>query len=748
MSENKTDVEIQEKYLLNLQELLETLQPQLKELEALTQVEEFVSALESTDPNFHRYNFVSQIKDTLDSDLTPMIEHLLIDGGKEKNKDTLIKNVSKDLIETEEFQSISSTITKCVKSAAEKLTHHLNSSTFDFSEKNRRKSRSSIDFFNASHSDCSTLDGMDYMFMPPDQYKSLAKDISPLKPIELRLKTFSILQQVPQGDLVASDAWESTKEGILRALNDDNEEINSIALKLVSTLFVTGSSHVIKEYCLLLIENLKEYFLDSTSHMISISGGLDLGDRRNALLLRKFRLFNEIQKELPTTWLRYSEKYVEEIVEAVISLLGVSAPKIHSNSIACLNPYHFLSLVDPQAVWFNKWVRGFYSRSHLISSLGKHVSFLKRPIKSCFEVCRKLHISRSNDDIHENSTNDSNETAFDQNDILYIQLLHSINILTRLMQFKHGRELFSFELNNGKLLDMGMLVVALVDIMKLHPLASEKTIYHAGYLIVDGFQTLCKSDALTIDSCFCFDSIYQTIAQAFYKDVPALPLVIEMLTELASSEEGCSQVQLPRRIDGFEERISLLDLIASLYIEERRNRFYPSFLRCFLKFLQNALKNAGCAEKLIKYNIHIFLANLYREQRDESNILMEKCKQALANSNLSPSTPSSSSGSGSARRSAESQAHKKSVKLEKQILKTALCLTLTPKGYPFFFECELVGECTLLLTQCLQENARTPRNCFGFMMSKICSTGEGTEALIESGNLVFVVSIAVFQITH
>ena len=716
----------QEKYILNLQELLETLQPQLKELEALTQVEEFVTTLESTDPHFHRYNFVSQIKDTLDSELTPMIEHLLLDGEKEENKEkeNLINNITKDLIKTEEFQTVSSTITKSVQSAVGTVTDHLNSRTFKFSNKSHRKSRSSNDFFNASHSDCSTLDGMDYMFMPPDKYILLAKDIDPLKPIEIRLKTFSILQQVPQGDLVASKAWELTKEGIQRGLNDDNEEINSRALNLVSRLFVTGSSHVIKEYFLLLIENLKEYFLDSTSHMVSISCGLDLGDRRNALLLRKFRLLNEIQRELPSTWLRYSESYVEEMIEALVDLLGVSAPKIRVDSVACMNPFHFLTLVDPQAVWFKKWAHGFYSRSYLISSVGKHVSFLKRPIKSCFEVCRKLHTS-STENIHENSTNNlSNEMAFDQNDILYIQLIHSINILTRLMQSKHGRELFSFELNNGRLLDMGMLIVALVDIMKLHPIDGGITTHHAGYLIVDGFQTLCRSDALTINSCFCFDNMYQSIALAFHKDVPALSLVVEMLTQLASSKEGCSQLLLSRKLDGYEEPVSLLYIIASLYIEERRNTLNGSLLRSLLKFFQNMLKDSGCVEQLIKYNFNLFLANLYWKQKEESNALLEKCKQ-------SSSTPSS--GSGSARRSAESQAHKKSLKLEKQILRTALNLTLTPKGFNLFMKSALIGECVLFLTRYLQEKARTPSNCFGIMMSKICSTAEGMKSLIDSG---------------
>ena len=733
MSKNN-DEEEKEKQVMNLQNLLESLQPQLKELQALPKVKELVSSLETTDPHFHRYAFVSQIKDTLDSELTPMIEHLLNDNDQQNSNElSLVTNISNDLMKTEQFQNIASSIVRNVQTAADTLSEHLNMRTFDFTEKRNRKSRSSKDYFNTSQSDCSTLDGMDYMFMPPDQYKSLAKDIGSSKPLELRLKTLSILQQVPQGDLVASEAWERTKDGIHKALNDENEEINAKALNLVSRLFVNGSSHVIKEYFLLLVENLKEHFLDSTSHMVSVSGGLDLGDRRNALLLRKFRLLNDIQRELPTTWLRYSEKYVEEMIEAVIDLLGVSAPKIHNTNIACMNPFHFLSMVDPQGMWFKKWAHGLYSRSYLISAVSKHVSFFKRPIKSCFEVCRILHCRNTE---ATSSTDNSIESLFNQNDILYIQLLHSINILTRLMQFKSGRQLFSFELNNGKFLNLGMVIVALVDIMKLHPVTCGNRIYHAGYLIVDGLQSLCKSDAQTINACFLSNNIYQSMIMAFRKDIPSLPLVMEVLAELASSNEGCSQILTQINIEGFEQKMSTVDIICSIYMEEQSNQLYASLLPYFLKFLQNVLKETGCVDQLLKYNLHTFIASLFHKQKEETAHLFDNCKQASASHNdLSPTTPLSGSGSGSARRSAESQAHKKSMKLEKQILRTLLCLTLTPKGFSFFMKSELIEECVLFLSQCLQEKARTPKNCFGYMMSKICSTMEGISALIKSGTI-------------
>ena len=717
--------ELEEQYLLNLQEFVEVVQPQMKELEALTQVEEFVSTLESTDPNFHRYNFISQMKDSLDTELTPLIDQMLLDGRGKENEDHLTANISSELMKTEEFQNISSHILKSVQTAAAKITDHLNSDTFDFTGP-FHKFKSSNDYFNASQSDCSTADGMEFMFMPPERYKTLAKDISPSRPVEQRLKSLSILQHIPQGDLVASEAWEMTKEGIHKALNDYDEEVNQKALKLLSKIFVSGSSHVIREYFLLLVENLSDYFNDSTSHMISLNGGLDLGDRRNVLLLKKFRLLNEIQRELPKTWLRYSERYIEEMIEALVHLLGISPSKMGGgNESTLLNPYHFLSMVDPQGVWFKKWIHGFYSRSHLLNSIDNHTSFLKRPIKSCIEVCRKLHHNKE----HFTPSDESSDSMiFDQFYILYIQFIHSVNILVRLMQFKKGRNLLHFELNNGKFLDIGMLFVALVDIVKLHPTKHIKSQYHGSQLILDGFKTLCSIDNETIKDCFAWGSIYQSIIQGFEQNVPSLPQLMEMLSELASNTLGCEQLLIPRTNTKYEKQLSLIEFLAEIYIQEGGRDLETPLVPPFMKLLRQLFKNSVCVVLLSRYNLNEFFHQLYIKQQAESAELLEKYNKVT-----SSRTPTSNTGSGSARRSAESQAYKKSLQTEQQILETILCLNLTPKGVSLFLHCDVIDACVSYFGQCLQENSRTAKNQYGYIMAEVASNTKGCQALVKAG---------------
>jgi len=732
--------DIEEQCLLNLREFIETLEPQLKELETLTQVEEFVSNLESTDPNFHRYNFIDQIKDLLDTELTPIIDELVLD--RQTQEDTLAVNINEGLLKSDEFSQISSFIVNTVQSASEKITSHLNSDTFDFTGPTHKFKSSSHDYFNASSSDCSTADGMEFMFMPPDQYKTLAKGIDPSKPIDQRLKSLSVLQQVPQTDLVASDAWELTKDGLQHALNDENEEINSKALKFISRLFLTGSSHVIREYFLLLIEDLTEYFNDSTSHMVNLNCGLDLGDRRNVLLLKKFRLLNDIQKELPTTWLRYSEKYVEEMIESLVNLLGVSPAKISSNrDTVLMNPLHFLSLVDPQAIWFKKWMHGFYSRSYLIASISKHQSFLKRPIKSCIELCKKLH-NFTKDNWNKPDLSNKIEIVFDYFDILYLQFIHSINFLSRLMLYKQGRLILNFELHNGKTLDIDMLIVAFIDILKLHPPITSKSSYHGGNLIAESFRLLSTADTETVKSCLCFNNIYESAMQAFQKGSSnsSLPLVIEMLADIAMSTEGCKQLLLKRNVSEYEKPIGVIELIASIFMLESPD-YMSNLLQPLMVFIQNVLKYSVAVILLTKYNVHIFLCSLLRKQKLESNNLLGKCKNLLNHS--SPTSPRASSpgsgSSGSAKKSPESIAYKKSLQMERQIMETILCLNQTPKGGMLFLECDAMETCAAYLHNRLMEKERTVRNGYGIIMSQIASTSKGIEALLKSGKIFYTV---------
>ena len=65
----------------------------------------------------------------------------------------------------------------------------------------------------------------------------------------------------------------------------------------------------------------------------------------------QIRLFNHFQLELPSYWLRYSERIVEEMVNATFSLLSLT----YANPLM-LGPVHLIALLDPNCNWLKKWM--------------------------------------------------------------------------------------------------------------------------------------------------------------------------------------------------------------------------------------------------------------------------------------------------------------------------------------------------------------------------------------------------------
>ena len=72
--------------------------------------------------------------------------------------------------------------------------------------------------------------------------------------------------------------------------------------------------------------------------------------------LLQIRLLNYFQRELPSFWLRYSERTVGEMVIATFSLLSLSY-----SSPTLLGPVHLIALLDPTADWLKKWMVSSYN---------------------------------------------------------------------------------------------------------------------------------------------------------------------------------------------------------------------------------------------------------------------------------------------------------------------------------------------------------------------------------------------------
>ena len=110
--------------------------------------------------------------------------------------------ISEKLQQSEEFVKVSTAILDSVRMAAENVSEHLKSDTFDFSDHAFKTVGKTGRGGHGDESMCSTNDGFDLMFMSPNNYKTLAKDLNPG-----RVRMFICLSN----SLLISEKWKTVQ---------------------------------------------------------------------------------------------------------------------------------------------------------------------------------------------------------------------------------------------------------------------------------------------------------------------------------------------------------------------------------------------------------------------------------------------------------------------------------------------------------------------------------------------------------
>ena len=148
-----------------------------------------------------------------------------------------------------------------------------------------------------------------------------------------------------------------------------------LSLTLHHRLFSCHTSVTCHDAFLSLAQQLCGFFRGHEGIAVTMAMGVDPADDRSLALLQRvsyhdntnsflspslsraaldftsqINLLNQFQREVPSYWLRYNERTMEDIVNVTFDLLllGYDTP-------TQLGPIHYLCLVDPQAQWFRQW---------------------------------------------------------------------------------------------------------------------------------------------------------------------------------------------------------------------------------------------------------------------------------------------------------------------------------------------------------------------------------------------------------
>ena len=213
----------------------------------------------------------------------------------------------------------------------------------------------------------STWHQANFILMQPEQVGRLAGQMVSMEGEDqgeaVRLQALNTLLLSQITDITASQHWPSIKAGHRRCLADHNKEISCLSLKFHARLFISGSHFAIKEGFINLLQTVSGWYSDKklSSHLPRTGLARDSHLHQAALDILSLAL--SMAADLPKTWIRFPQRFVEEIIESMIELLSVkSIQGQHS-------PLTLLSLVDPEAGWLRDWLHPKISRTIFLRKL-------------------------------------------------------------------------------------------------------------------------------------------------------------------------------------------------------------------------------------------------------------------------------------------------------------------------------------------------------------------------------------------
>lgn len=551
---------------ITLRNMIKSFEYYAREAKNYEQLEESLKHMEETDENFHKYELVEDLNEKLENLFGALIDKHVNDMfintktqlGDIENQNKYAKQICDEIIfKTHEFiefktklsQNVSKVNDHLVKNY-QNLFKNASDSEVILLDNTENKSISFTNDFEYMSPD-NSMNQNSFVFFNSEQFPTIAENLDPRKPENVRLKAMHQLLSIPANDPPAAEFWNKIRKHLVNALKDPNENIADLCLHLHSRTL--GSSHptVSKEIFSSLTEHISEYFIDKELEKRSIRGNIDMTSGENLTVLRKLRLVNDYAKEVSKYWIRYSETFVKSIINDTLKLFDIVKIKFGS----FLTPIHYLSLFDIQASWFIKWMHGHDSRKLVLEEIQKHETFLQNAIYSILTYSNSKRI----DSIHQYRKKSTTtlisikRTMYRKCELDFCHFIHSLTLVTKLLNFKNGRKLFPIKVNS-KDISIKELMKSIIQIL-FDQSISKSNLYSPPKYTCNLLLDLCSAED-TCEACFCHDDVIdlllkpvRTILQlkrnsntpAPY-DESCITHMANILSKLASTESGYRQL--------------------------------------------------------------------------------------------------------------------------------------------------------------------------------------------------------------
>lgn len=736
-----------------LRQLLQSVKEKITGAPSVECAEEILLHLEETDENFHNYEFVKYLRQYISSTLGSVIEEetekctSAQNQGEVSGYDTLVQHVTKKTRESQEYREMMHSLKNVMMVVVESLINKFEEDQMRYKEMQRKvKTEQHSSYYTDNCSDSDSSFNQSYTFMNQEQLQLLVEKLDPAQPKEVRQDAIQSLCSAPPSDILNCESWTNLRKHLAAALLDPDSNFSDKVLKFYAKTFSSSPLNMTRELYTSLAKYLELYFLSEDNYVPTLSMGLDITNPDVIRLLKKIRLLNEYQREVPSFWIRHPEKYMEEIMESTLSLLSV---KRESNiSPKCLDPVYFLALVDLRAVWFKKWMHAYYSRTVILRLLEKkYKSLIIASVEQCaffFEAyessvdvpCKFSSLSKSH-----NSNKQKN--FYSGKELQYIYFVHSLSLLGRLLIYKQGRKLFPIQLKSQKdLMSLTDLVVMLIHLLYCSPSCPKTLTTHAGSyapagLITDVLRILCDRKECATE-CLYNNTVIEALLQPIHyllngKEVhlncPETTLIhiADILARIAAVDDGLSLLlyggEKPSAVESHSLRGAhiIVQFTKKLLDEDisvlSGSEMLPVLKGTFIFVCHQLYSTCEGLEALLPYHLHGSIAEAWKK----TSLLSERIPTPVAGADCVSSV---------------SQEPQSFIVLEETLLDDLLNFAATPKGLLLLQNTGTVNECVTFMFNRFTKNLQIS-GCekfgYGVIVSQVAATASGAVALQSSG---------------
>ncbi|XP_053918239.1 protein broad-minded isoform X3 [Cuculus canorus] len=734
-----------------LRQLLQSVREKITGAPSVECAEEILLHLEETDENFHNYEFVKYLRQYINNSVGSVIEEetekctSAQNQGEVSGYDTLVQHVTKQTHESKEYREMMHALKNVMMVVVESLINKFEEDRMcnkELDSKTKKECQSGYYTDNCSDSDSSL--NQSYTFMSQEQLQLLVERLDPVQPKEVRQEALQALCFAPPSDILNSECWPSLRKHLTLSLSDPDATFSEKILRFYAKSFSSSPFNMTREVYTSLARHLELYFL-SGEYSLRISAGLDVSNKDVNNLLKKIRLLNEYQKEAPSSWIRYPEKYMEEVVESTLSLLSIKQEPNHPDF---LSPVYFLALLDIKAVWFKKWTHAHYSRTVVFRLLKKkYKSLINAAVQQCldyFEFCKTTVNTNSRvNDYSQQHCSDKQSFSYTGPELQYAYFVHSLCLLGRLLIYKQGQNLFPVQLKTKKdsvsITDLLVLFIQLTYYSPSYPktaLAVHTDNYSPASLVMEILQVFCDQTGCA--------------AECLYKDavIDALLDPVQSLLNGTEVHVNCLETTLSdvadilARIAAVEDGLSLL-----LYGENEKSakEGRPTAVHIIAQFTKKLLQDdisllSGSESLPVLKGAFIFVCRqMYRTCEGLQVLIPYGLHESLGEawkktSLLSERVPTPVAGADST--SSISLESKSILLREDTLLDALLNFSATPKGLFLLHSTGTVNDCVNFMFRSLSKKLQTNEyEEFGnrVIVTQIAATPTGAVALQSSG---------------